>query len=255
MLSSQNKNNQKKTPAEWVFYLLLLVLMIGLGVAVWWVLQQNWLVKVAEINRWLADHFIAQWGYVGVFVLMTIESTFLPIPSEIIIPPAADLARRSPDWRLDMVIAMGVLGSVAGALINYTLARWLGRSATLALIHRWGGYVHVREENYLRGERLFQRHEIMATLTGRLLPGVRHLISLPAGLARMNLASFCLFTALGSGLWVGTLAWLGYSFGQDPETLAMQMKASSQWLALGTALVVGAYLAWNHTLRKKAPSP
>jgi membrane protein DedA with SNARE-associated domain len=216
----------------------------GSALLIAWLIRADALVWLAAANRWLADAFIHRLGYWGVFLLMFIESSFVPFPSEIIIPPAADLARRLPDWSLAAVIGLGVAGSLAGALFNYGLALYLGRPLLLRWIDRCGSYLRVTRTGYDRAEQLFLRHGAISTFTGRLLPGIRQIISLPAGLARMNLAAFSLLTALGAGLWVVVLALAGYWFGAGAESLAESLQRYTRWLALGGALLVGGYVAW-----------
>lgn len=222
-----------------------------LALALWWLIEVDAVRWLVLGNRWLAEEVIARLGYTGVFVLMLIESSFIPFPSEVVIPPAGDLARRMPGWSLWAVIVVGILGSLGGALINYFLARYLGRRVLLALIERFGGYVRLTPAGYLRAERLFERHGEMSTFTGRLLPGIRQIVSLPAGLARMNLLTFCLLTSLGAGLWVVLLALLGYWFGSDPDLLAASLKVYSRWIMVGAVLLVGAYVVL-YRLRRRA---
>lgn len=222
--------------------LLALAALAILGAGLVWLIQQDALIWLAWANTWIADNVIAHLGYWGVFLLMFIESSFIPFPSEIVIPPAADLARRSAEWSVGWVIAMGIGGSLAGALVNYGLARYMGRGLLIGLIGRYGRYLRLSTDTYLRSEAFFRRHGAIATFTGRLIPAVRQLVSLPAGLAHMNLISFCLLTSLGAGIWVAVLAFVGYRFGQDAEMLSAMFKSHSRWLALGAVVLVGGYV-------------
>ncbi len=149
--------------------------------------------------RWLLDRF-RDLGYPGIVVLMAIESSVLPLPSELVMPPAGYLAAKG-EMDFWVAIACGVLGSVLGALASYGLATWLGRP----LLLRLGRYVRVSETGLARSERYFAAHGEISTFLARLLPVARHLISLPAGLARMNLARFVTFTALGALAWCTVL--------------------------------------------------
>lgn len=228
----------------------LIVVLGALGYGAVWALQHDGLLWLAAANSWLADNLIAVLGYGGVFLLMAIESSFIPFPSEIVIPPAGDLARRLPDWSLTGVIVAGIAGSLVGALINYGLARYLGRAAIVRLIGRYGRYVRISVKAYDRSEAFFHRHGEIATFTGRLIPGIRQIVSLPAGLARMNLAVFSLLTALGAGLWVAVLAVVGYRFGQDAERVSGALATYSVWLVGGALLLVAAYVAF-HRLRRR----
>ncbi|MBP6497596.1 MAG: DedA family protein [Campylobacteraceae bacterium] len=153
-------------------------------------------------------------GYVGIFCMMFLESSFFPFPSEVVMIPAGYLASKG-EMNLWIAIVMGVLGSVAGALFNYYLAVKLGRR----LLLKYGHYVFFTNETLEKVEDFFQKHGSFSTLSGRLIPVVRQYVSLPAGLARMNLWLFCLYTAIGAGIWVTILALLGYYFGQNEALL------------------------------------
>ncbi|MDH4224523.1 MAG: DedA family protein [Deltaproteobacteria bacterium] len=229
-----------------VFFTALGIGLAGLAWGLWWGIQHDVVVHLAALNTWLADNLIVKMGYGGVFLLMFIESSFIPFPSEIIIPPAADLARRMTDWRLEGVVISGVLGSLAGALFNYYLARNLGRSVILGLINRYGRYLMLSNQGYLQSEAFFLRHGAISTFVGRLLPGIRQIVSIPAGLARMNLFPFILFTTLGAAIWVVVLAMAGYWFGSQPDALSSMLKSYSHWLVLGGVLLIGGYVVYVH---------
>ena len=237
--------------SAFAFYTVLVIVLVLLGWGAYWLIQHDAVAWVAEANTWLATNFIQKLGYAGVFALMFIESSFVPFPSEIVIPPAGDLASRDPSWNLGMVILMGVLGSLGGALFNYWLARKMGRPLLIKVIHRFGKYVHLSESGYLAAERFFLRHGAVSTFTGRLIPAIRQLISLPAGLASMPLAPFILFTTLGAGIWTVILALLGYWFGSQPELLNATLKEYSRWLVLGGVLALGAYLVYFRVAAKQ----
>ena len=153
-------------------------------------------------------------GYVGIFCMMFLESSFFPFPSEVVMIPAGYLASKG-EMNLWIAIVMGVLGSVAGALFNYYLAVKLGRR----LLLKYGHYVFFTNETLEKVEDFFQKHGSFSTLSGRLIPVVRQYVSLPAGLARMDLWLFCLYTAIGAGIWDTILALLGYYFGQNEALL------------------------------------
>ena len=250
-------NGRKTTTWANRLWLLLLVLVV-LGVAAGlmaWLIHVDAVIWLAQANAWLADVVIKRLGYLGVFLLMTIESSFIPFPSEIVIPPAGDLARRLPDWTLVGVIFWGTAGSLAGALVNYWLAWYLGRPLLLALIHRYGRLVRVGEAEFHRAEAFFLRHGAVSTLVGRMMPVIRQLISLPAGLAGMSMGGFIALTTLGAGVWVTTLAVAGYWFGADPERLAQFIRGESHWLILVAVLGLGGYfLYWQWRVRSKPNS-
>ena len=240
-----------RTPV-WLTVLLGAALVLLAAAALWWLLDNEVLVQLAHLNTWLADNFIHRLGYWGVFLLMMLESSFIPFPSEIVMPPAGDLARRLPHWSLSAVILSGTLGSLAGAVVNYMLARMLGRPMVLELLRKGGGWLRLSEAAYQRAEKMFLQHGNISTFSGRLLPGIRQLISLPAGLARMPLLPFCLLTALGAGLWSGLLAWLGFRFGQDHEVLAHQLKQNSLWVIISALVLLGGWISWRWYSRRRS---
>jgi membrane protein DedA with SNARE-associated domain len=149
-------------------------------------------------------------GYIGIFVMMFLESSFFPFPSEVVMVPAGYLAYKG-EMNLFWAIFAGIAGSLAGAVFNYFLAIKYGR----AFIQRYGKYVLFKEESLQKMENFFAKHGHISTFSGRLIPAVRQYISLPAGLARMNLFKFSLYTSLGAGIWVLILALLGYFIGHN----------------------------------------
>jgi membrane protein DedA with SNARE-associated domain len=231
-----------------------LFILAGAALGLWWLIQHDAVLLLAQANQWVADTVVQRFGYTGVFLAMAVESSVIPLPSELIMPPAGDLARRLPDWSMTGVIAWGTLGARAGAVLNYGLALWIVRPVILTLISRYGRFVHVSVSAYERTEALFRKHGAIATFVGRLLPGVRHLISVPAGLARMNLAAFCVLTAMGAGLWGAFLASLGYWFGADPVRLSEAIKEYSRWVVGGCVALVAVYAAWTLIRSRKAVS-
>ncbi|MHB1083664.1 MAG: DedA family protein [Thiobacillus sp.] len=157
---------------------------------------------------------VGSWGYPGIFIMMALESSFFPFPSEVVMIPAGYLAYKG-EMNLVLAILAGVSGSLIGALFNYWLAIKFGRPFLL----RYGKYILFKEHSLQRMEEFFARHGHISTFTGRLIPAVRQYISLPAGLARMNLAVFSFYTSLGAGIWVTILALLGYSLGHNEEAI------------------------------------
>jgi len=163
-----------------------------------------------EFFQALFDWYMANLNYFTVALLMAIESTFLPLPSEVVIPFAAFKAAQG-DLNIFMVIIFGTIGALSGSLINYTLAYYLGRP----LVYRFadskiGKVFLLSKEKVVHAEEYFIRNGKTSTFIGRLVPGVRHLISIPAGLAKMNLRDFMLFTFVGAGIWNIILAIIGY---------------------------------------------
>ncbi|MFQ5598128.1 MAG: DedA family protein [Nitrospiria bacterium] len=168
----------------------------------------DYLIQYIE---WGVEH-AGFWGFMIVFLLMTIESSFVPFPSEIIMIPAGFLAYRSellfssPLIDLLLAVLFGTLGSILGAYINYFLFLKLGRP----FLYRHGKYFFLSHATIARAEEIFNRHGDITTFVCRLLPGIRQLISIPAGLARMPLFRFTLFTFLGAGIWCAVLALTGF---------------------------------------------
>ncbi len=159
-------------------------------------------------------------GYLGIVFLMTIESSFIPFPSEIIIPPAAYLASQG-EMNIYLVVLSGVIGSLVGATVNYVLALTLGRKLIFSLTKtRIAKLLLISEKKVHTAEQYFLKYGNVSTFFCRLLPAVRQLISLPAGFSKMNFVNFLFFTFLGSFIWTAILAALGYGFGANQELLA-----------------------------------
>lgn len=157
----------------------------------------------------------AAWIYTMVFVLMVIESSFIPFPSEVIVPPAAYLACTSHEVNIWLVLLLATAGALGGALINYFLSVWIGRPIVYKFANsRIGHACLINEEKVNKAERYFDSHGAVSTFVGRLIPAVRQLISIPAGLARMNILKFMLYTSLGALTWNSILAALGYWLGK-----------------------------------------
>ena len=208
---------------------------------------------VESFVHWLLERF-RDMGYPGIVILMAMESSVLPVPSELVMPPAGYLAAKG-EMNLVVAIACGVVGSVLGALANYGVALWLGR----AVIRRVGRYLLISEKALDRTERFFDRHGEISTLLGRMLPVVRHLISIPAGIARMSLPRFVLFTGLGAFLWCTILATIGYVLGQHEDVLSnveVQHYVSRAVVYLIPALIVTVVVyAWRQRQRARAKTP
>lgn len=198
----------------------------------------------------LLASFLSNLNYWTIFVLMTIESSFIPLPSEVVVPPAAYLVAQG---NLDGfgVILSSVSGSLVGALINYALAYWLGRPIMYAFANsKVGKMLLLSEEKLKRAEVYFDRRGAISTFVGRLIPGIRQLISLPAGLARMNLIPFILYTILGAGLWCCVLFWLGWWAAGLPgidttEKLVSLVEHYSHIIGLSILALVVAYICYK----------
>ena len=157
---------------------------------------------------------VGQMDYIGIFIMMFLESTFFPFPSEVAMIPAGYLASQG-SMNLYLVILIGVSGSLAGALFNYYLAKHYGRRVVI----RFGRYFFFDEAKLEKMERFFYKHGSFSTLTSRLIPGIRQFISLPAGLSKMPISAFVIYTTIGAGIWVIILALLGYLIGQNQELI------------------------------------
>ncbi len=166
-----------------------------------------------EIINWLVAT-VGAMGYPGIFILMAMESSVIPIPSELVMPPAGYLVQAGQMEMLPVILC-GTLGSLFGAYLNYFASHYLGRP----LLLKYGKYVWITEEKFAKVETFFLRHGEISTFIGRLLPVIRHLISLPAGLSGMNHLKFSLYTLLGAGIWVTVLSWLGYFIGSNQELI------------------------------------
>jgi len=199
---------------------------------------------IHDIAQFLVNQ-IGDMGYLGIFLLMFLESTFFPFPSEIIMIPAGYLAYQG-EMNLYMVILVGILGSVAGALLNYYLAMHLGRK----IILKYGKYFFIKDETLDKLDTFFAKHGEISTFTGRLIPGIRQLISLPAGLARMKLAKFSFYTAIGAGIWVVVLALVGYLVGSNQELISEYMKSATLIALVSVVLIVIFYMI-RHKRRKE----
>lgn len=188
---------------------------------------------------------IGRFGYVGIFLLMMIESSFFPFPSEIVMIPAGYLAYKG-DMGLWQVIFLGISGSLAGALVNYYLAIRLGRP----LILKYGKYVFLGPDTLAKVDLFFEKHGEIATFNGRLIPGIRQLISLPAGLARMNMPRFVLYTSLGAGIWVTILTLLGFVLGSQEELIRSRLHEFTIAAVVFVVLSSAIYYLWQRKRRR-----
>ena len=165
---------------------------------------------VANVVQWYGHHV----SYTAVGALMTVESSFIPFPSEIVIPPAVMVAAdpaTDNDMKIWLIVLVGTLGALLGAYINYFLSRWLGRPIIYKFVDsKWGHALRLSGEKMERAEKYFNEHGIVSTLVGRLIPVIRQLISIPAGLSKMNIGTFTFFTFLGAAIWNCVLALLGF---------------------------------------------
>jgi len=186
--------------------------------------------------------------YPTVFFLMTLESTFIPVPSELVVPPAAWKAAQG-ELNIFLVILFSTVGCVAGALINYYLAKYLGRKIIYSLVDtKLAHMMFINREHMEKSESFFIKYGKSSTFIGRFVPGVRHLISIPAGVAQMNLKDFIFYTALGSALWNGILAALGYFLYTQQELLKRYYKDISIFF-LAVFFIFAVYLVYRYFLK------
>lgn len=190
-----------------------------------------------ELYLWIE----ANMSYSVITFFMAVESSFIPFPSEIIIIPAAYIAATNGSLSLPLIILYGTIGAILGALVNYGLAYWLGRP----IIHKFADtklshMLLIDRPGVEKAENYFADHGAVGTFVGRLIPAIRQLISIPAGLAKMNILKFLFFTFLGAGIWNSILAVLGYTLGQTlgKEMLIAKVQEYSDYVKYGIAAVV-----------------
>ena len=202
------------------------------------------------------------WGLLFIFVFMAIESSFVPFPSEVVMIPAGFLAARgemgvrTPLAAVSIAIAVGVLGSLAGAFVNYYLALWVGKP----FLEKYGKWFFLKPAALERACEVFNRYGAATTFVCRMVPAIRQLISIPAGIAKMPLGSFTLFTGLGAGVWTAILAFVGYGLGKSAGditylelcTKGKEMAAAHLPLVVGGALVlVAAYVFVSKSVMRR----
>lgn len=204
-----------------------------------------------EFFQW----FVENANYLFVFIFMVIESSFIPFPSEVVVPPAAYLActhtGAGSDMNVFMVVVVATLGALCGAFINYGLALWIGRPVVYKFADsRLGHACLIDRKKVNRAEEYFDKHGAISTFIGRLIPAIRQLISIPAGISKMNVGQFALFTTLGALLWNSILGALGYwlSVNVDPSQLFDSVEKYNSYLTYAgyaLALLCVLYIAWN----------
>lgn len=204
--------------------------------------------------------FVENASYLFVFLFMVIESSFIPFPSEVIVPPAAYLACASgsqSDMNIFVIVAVATAGAICGALINYYLSLWIGRPLVYSFADsRIGHACLIDRAKVENAERYFDRHGAASTFIGRLIPAVRQLISIPAGLAKMNVGVFVIFTGLGALVWNGILAALGYWLAQTVSLpdLFDKIEQYNSYLTIAGLILLALciiYIAWNAFRTKK----
>jgi membrane protein DedA with SNARE-associated domain len=191
---------------------------------------------LADLAQWLV-HNILDMGYMGIFLLMLIESSFIPFPSELVLIPAGYLAQQG-EMNIFLIFLASLLGSLVGAFINYYLAFFVGRE----ILMRYGKYFFISNSAMEKMEQFFDAHGPISTFTGRLIPGVRQLISIPAGLSKMDLMPFTLYTALGAGIWSVVLIALGYVLGENQALITSYLHQITLGVIGSIIILVAVYI-------------
>jgi membrane protein DedA with SNARE-associated domain len=198
--------------------------------------------------------WVESWGYWGVFALMAMESTIIPVPSEIVMPPAAYWAAQGK-MTLEGVILAGTLGSYVGSAINYWVSQWIG----LPVLNRYGKYFLVSPEKLQLGHQWVERYGSVGIFASRLLPVVRHLISIPAGILKMPFGRFSLATVIGSGIWCAVLSWFGKEviggspeLLESPEALSRVIKAKLLWFVAAVVAFCALYVLMTAMKKRSA---
>jgi membrane protein DedA with SNARE-associated domain len=181
-------------------------------------------------------------GYPLVALLMAVESSIAPLPSEVVIPPAAHIAYTTGKFSMIGLVIAGAIGSWIGATAMYWASRWLGRP----LVLRYGKYIFISPEKVHGAERWAAHYGSMGIFVSRLLPVVRHLIGIPAGIVEMNYTKFSIYTLLGSAIWSAVLCYIGVVAGQDEKLMAGEFHRIAMWLAGAAAVLGGIYYFFVH---------
>ena len=212
--------------------------------------------SVAELLKWVLENL----NYWVVTIFMAIESSFIPFPSEAVVPPAAWKAMADDSMNIILVVVFATIGADLGALLNYYLAKWLGRPIVYKFANsRFGHMCLIDEEKVRHAEEYFRKHGAASTFFGRLIPAVRQLISIPAGLAGMKMGPFLLYTTLGAGIWHAILATLGYLIYRftdlkttnDVYVMATKYSHEIGYCILALAILAIAFIAYKG-LKKKS---
>lgn len=206
---------------------------------------------------WFFYWFVNNASYLFVFIFMVIESSFIPFPSEVVVPPAAYLAVQRGDMNIFLIVLVATAGALVGALINYVLSLLIGRPIVYAFANsRFGHACLINEEKVRKAEKYFDEHGAASTFIGRLIPAIRQLISIPAGIAKMNIWVFCLFTSLGALVWNAILALLGWWLAQHVmlDQLYAAVEKYNGYLTIAGLIILAlciVYIIYNAFKTKK----
>ena len=211
------------------------------------------MLSISTFLQWCLDHL----NYWTITLLMTIESSFIPFPSEIVVPPAAYHAASTGEMNLFLIILSATVGACLGALINYFLALWIGKPLVYKFADSKIGHLCLLDGSKVqKAEEYFNQHGAISTFVGRLIPAIRQLISIPAGLAKMSLHKFIVFTALGAGIWNVVLALLGYYLERvvpEEELISTVTEYSHEigYTIAGVVFAVLAFIIIRNIIRKR----
>jgi membrane protein DedA with SNARE-associated domain len=186
-------------------------------------------------------------GYLGIFIMTFIESTFIPIPAEITLIPAGYLVSKG-EMNFYIVWLVSVAGTLCGSLLNYYIAASVGRQILL----KYGKYFFIDEKKLTKIESFFVNHGAISTFTGRLLPGLKHFISFPAGLAKMDLRIFCIYTTLGGLIWCFILLTLGYLIGHNEDLIAEYLKDINYIIIASVIVMVAVYIWYKRKVNSRS---
>ena len=204
-------------------------------------------MESVQFIQWCLEHL----NYWTITLLMAIESSFIPFPSEVVVPPAAYKAASTGELNVWFVMFFATVGALIGALVNYYLALWLGKPIVYKFANsRFGHMCLIDQEKVETAEKFFNKHGVIATFIGRLVPAVRQLISIPAGLAKMSIGKFIAFTALGAGIWNAVLAALGWyleSIVPEDQLISTVTEYSD---TIGHAIIILVVLALGYIIYK-----
>ena len=210
---------------------------------------------VAELLKWVLENL----NYWIVTIFMARESSFIPFPSEAVVPPAAWKAMTDDSMNIFLVVIFATIGADIGALVNYYLAKWLGRPIVYRFANsRFGHMCLIDEEKVHHAEEYFRKHGATSTFFGRLIPAVRQLISIPAGLAGMKIGPFLLYTTLGAGIWNSILAFIGYAIYKytelkttnDVYQMATKYSHELGYIIIGITIFIVGYLIYKGMKKK-----
>ncbi len=189
---------------------------------------------------------VHSFGYIGIFIMTFIESTFVPIPAEVTLIPAGFLVHKG-QMNFYLVWVISVLGTVGGSLFNYYLALYVGRKFLMV----YGKYMFLDDVKLSKIDIFFQKHGSLSVFIGRLLPGVKHFISFPAGLAKMPVKTFCIYSALGGMIWCFILISLGYLIGENEELIMKYLKQINFVVIFLVSILIAVYIWKNNVKNKK----